>query len=58
MGSGRAGWYAFDWIDNGGRPSAKTILPEYQHIAPGDIMPALPGMRDVFLLTAVAPLVA
>jgi hypothetical protein len=55
MGSGRAGWYAFDWIDNGGRPSAKTILPEYQHIAPGDIMPALPGMRDVFLLTAVDP---
>ena len=55
MGSGRAGWYAFDFIDNGGYPSAKSILPEYQHIAPGDILPALPGMKDVFLVTAVDP---
>ncbi len=55
MGSSRAGWYAFDWIDNGRHPSARTIVPEYQHIAPGDIMPALPGMRDVFLVTAVDP---
>ena len=22
LGSGRAGWYAYDHIDNGGRPSA------------------------------------
>ena len=55
MGSGRAGWYAFDRIDNGGRPSAKSILPQFQHIAPGDILPALPGMKDVFLVTVVDP---
>ena len=55
MGSGRAGWYAFDRIDNGGHSSAKSILPEYQHIAPGDILPALPGLKDVFLVTAVDP---
>ncbi|MFZ0860214.1 MAG: hypothetical protein WAN18_06000, partial [Candidatus Sulfotelmatobacter sp.] len=30
MGSGRAGWYAYDFIDNGGRPSAERILPLYQ----------------------------
>ena len=55
MGSGRAGWYAYDWIDNGNHPSATTILPEYQHIAAGDVLPALPGMTDVFLITAVEP---
>lgn len=55
MGSGRAGWYAFDFIDNGGHPSARSILPEYQQIVPGDILPALPGMKDVFLVSAVDP---
>ncbi len=55
MGSGRAGWYAYDWIDNGGHPSARSILPEYQHIAPGDILPAIPGMKDIFLVTVVDP---
>src|SRR5262249_60535435 len=30
MGSGRAGWYAYDFIDNGGRRSAERILPEYR----------------------------
>jgi hypothetical protein len=55
MGSDRGGWYAYDWIDNSNHPSAKTILPEYQNVAPGDIMPALPGMKDIFLITAVDP---
>lgn len=55
MGSGRAGWYSYDWIDNGNHPSATSILPEYQHTAPGDILPALPGMKDVFLVTAIDP---
>ena len=56
MGSGRAGWYAYDWVDNGGHPSAKSILPEYQHIPAGDILPALPGMKEVFLIAAAEPL--
>ncbi len=55
MGSGRAGWYAYDWVDNGSHPSSKSILPEYQQLAAGDIMPALPGMNEVFLVTAVDP---
>jgi hypothetical protein len=55
MGSGRAGWYAFDFIDNGGRPSAKSILSECQIISPGDILPALPGMKDVFVVSEVDP---
>lgn len=45
MGSGRAGWYAYDTIDNGGRPSAERILPEFQDISVGTVFPALPGAK-------------
>lgn len=55
MGAGRAGWYSYDWIDNGGHPSANSIRPEYQQVAPGDVMPATPGMNDVFCVTTVRP---
>lgn len=51
MGSGRAGWYAYDFIDNGGRHSAERILPAYQSIHAGTVFPALPGTTDVFLVT-------
>ena len=27
MGGGRAGWYSWDWVDNGGEPSADHIVP-------------------------------
>lgn len=55
MGSGRAGWYAYDLIDNGGVPSARRIVPELQHVAVGDVMPTLPGARDAFILSEVIP---
>lgn len=55
LGSSRAGWYAYDWIDNGGHPSARSILPEYQTIVPGDVLPALPGAKDVFYVHEVEP---
>ena len=44
MGSGRAGWYAYDFIDNGGQRSAEGILPNYQNIGVGSVLPALPGV--------------
>jgi hypothetical protein len=50
MGSGRAGWYAYDFIDNGGRASATRILPQFQAIREGTIFPALPGAKDVFVV--------
>jgi hypothetical protein len=31
MGAGRAGWYSYDLVDNGGRRSAERILPELQY---------------------------
>ncbi len=36
MGYKRAGFYGFDKLDNGGQPSAKRIIPEYQNLAVGD----------------------
>lgn len=53
IGSGRAGWYSYDWIDNGGHASATAILPEHQQLAPGEIVPAIPGMTDAFCVAAV-----
>jgi hypothetical protein len=53
MGAGRAGWYSYDRIDNGGHPSAESILKEYQQIVPGDVLPALPGVTDVFRVAEV-----
>ncbi len=55
MGAGRGGWYSYDRIDNGGRPSAETILPEHQHLDVGDIVPGLPDRTDVFVVGAVEP---
>jgi len=50
MGSGRAGWYAYDFIDNGGQRSAERILPSYQNTGVGSVFPALPGAKDVFVV--------
>jgi hypothetical protein len=35
MGCGRAGWYSYDRLDNGGRPSAERIVPEWQLVSAG-----------------------
>lgn len=49
MGLTRAGWYSYDLLDNLGRTSARRIIPELQHLEPGDIVPMSPdgeqGMR-------------
>ncbi len=36
LGGDRAGWYSWDRLDNGGRPSAQEIHPEWQQLAIGD----------------------
>jgi hypothetical protein len=55
MGAGRAGWYSWDAIDNGATPSATSIRPELQKVVPGDIMPAVPGATDAFVIATVNP---
>jgi hypothetical protein len=42
MGYQRGGLYNFDHLDNGGKPSADRIIPEYQDLKVGDfILPLL-----------------
>jgi hypothetical protein len=52
MGYGRAGWYSYDALDMKGS-SAERILPEFQAIAPGEVMPTHPG--GGFLVKVVEP---
>ena len=48
MGSGgRAGWYSYDRIDNGGRHSTDRILRRLQHVRLGTTFPPLPGVDVV-----------
>jgi hypothetical protein len=39
IGYRRAGFYSYDSLDNDGIPSAERILPEYQDLQVGDIVP-------------------
>jgi hypothetical protein len=39
MGYKRAGFYSWDRLDNDGIPSAERIIPEYQNLAVGDLVP-------------------
>lgn len=48
MGCGRAGWYAYDWIDNLGRPSADVIVDSLQDLRVGDIVPISPDGKHGF----------
>jgi hypothetical protein len=46
LGSKRAGFYSYDWIDNAGMPSAERILPEFQQINIGDFIPMTPDGKQ------------
>jgi hypothetical protein len=55
MGSGRAGHYSYDWIENLlglDIHSAEVILPQFQNIVPGDEFPigGRPGVMRVELM--------
>ena len=43
VGCGRAGFYSNDLLDNLGRPSATTIVPELQHLEVGQWVPMSPS---------------
>jgi hypothetical protein len=48
IGSGRAGWYTYDRLDNAGVPSASEIVPELQQLQEGDLIPMVAG-KDIGL---------
>lgn len=47
LGWQRGGWYSWDLLDNGGRPSAKEVHPEWQDIAIGDLLKFRALGRDI-----------
>lgn len=55
IGCKRAGWYSYDLLDNGGRPSAERVLPEHQVIHIGDIIPLVPKGDFGVPVAAVGP---
>jgi hypothetical protein len=55
LGCQRGGWYSYDLLDNGGQPSATRIIPEYQHLAVGDIIKAVPNGAFGFPVAAFEP---
>jgi hypothetical protein len=57
MGYRRGGLYSYDWLDRLfgylDRPSAERVLPEFQQLAVGDVIPV--GARGGFPVKAVEP---
>jgi hypothetical protein len=53
MGCDRAGWYSWDRLDNGGRPSAETIHPEWQDLVEGGRMLSMPSGATWFTAAIV-----
>jgi hypothetical protein len=52
MGYGRGGWYSYDRMDNDAA-SSDRIMPEFQSLSVGDIMPTWPG--GGFRVAAIDP---
>lgn len=55
MGCQRGGWYSLDRLDNAGIRSADRILPRFQHLSVGDIIPARPTGSDGFGVLRLEP---
>ncbi len=55
MGVGRAGWYSWDFIDNGGHRSASELVAAWERVDRGDLMPAGPGVTTAFVVERVEP---
>ena len=57
MGGDRGGWYSWDLLDNGGRPSADEVHPEWQDLALGDYVKywTRSGPVDAWEVAALEP---
>jgi len=55
IGMQRAGWYSYDLIDNLARRSAEKILPQFQHLHAGDLIPMSPDGRMGFRVKELNP---
>ena len=55
MGVGRAGWYSWDRLDNGGKPSADRIVPEWQDLEVGQRLNVSPDGQRWMTVAVVEP---
>jgi hypothetical protein len=55
MGCDRAGFYSWDLLDNGGRPSAERLHPEWQDLREGGRIVSVPGGRTWFDVALLEP---
>jgi proline iminopeptidase len=58
LGWDRGGWYSWDHLDNAGRPSARTVHPEWQDLAVGDRLKywvPLLGPQDSYAVATLDP---
>jgi hypothetical protein len=55
MGGDRAGWYSWDRLDHGGKPSADRIVPQWQHLAVGQRLNLLPTGPHWVTVAVVEP---
>ena len=55
MGCDRAGFYSFDRLDNGGRPSADRIEPHWQNLREGDRIASAPDASRWFDVALLVP---
>jgi len=57
MGWDRGGWYSWDRLDNGGRPSANEVHPDWQDLSIGDHLKAWSpgGSMDAWEVAALQP---
>ncbi|KUH70126.1 hypothetical protein AU184_14045 [Mycolicibacterium novocastrense] len=47
LGFGKAGWYSYELLDNLGRPSARSVLPQWQQVAVGDAAAPMNPLQGV-----------
>ena len=55
MGCLRGGWYSYDWLDNGGLPSASRIVPQWQTLKVGDPLHMTPDASGEFFVVGLDP---
>ena len=55
LGVLRGGWYSYDWLDNLGKPSAEQILPQFQGLKAGDLVPISPDGKHGLWVKELQP---
>ncbi|HET7668603.1 MAG TPA: hypothetical protein VFK56_21570 [Mycobacterium sp.] len=55
VGVNRAGWYSYDWLDNLGSSSAQRILPEFQQVERGELLPMSPDGKHGIRIYSLDP---